>query len=157
MTQSASLENSSIACGKRAISASRLDSAAPALNHRCVAPSAPRGWGNVEPSQFLAPDGLSEQMSEQLGASQARAAAMEQREDPMSRLESSVTRLVERYRDARQTVQQLQVQVGERDRRIAELNERVYALSKTRGVALKRLEGVISAVEQLERRGAAEA
>ncbi|MFQ5698517.1 MAG: hypothetical protein ACE5IL_09575 [Myxococcota bacterium] len=75
----------------------------------------------------------------------------------MSRLESSVTRLVERYRDARQTVQQLQVQVGERDRRIAELNERVYALSKTRGVALKRLEGVISAVEQLERRGAAEA
>lgn len=96
-------------------------------------------------------------MSEQLGVLQARAAATEQGEDPVGRLESSVTRLVDRYREARRTVQQLQVQVGERDRRITELNERVYALSKTRGVALKRLERVITVVERLEQRGAAEA
>jgi chromosome segregation ATPase len=70
-------------------------------------------------------------------------------------LEERIARLIERHRDARRTIAELRSQLKERDRRVGELNERVYALGRVRADARKRVDRLIAELERLERRGGA--
>jgi chromosome segregation ATPase len=77
--------------------------------------------------------------------------------DLVAHLEERVTRLVERYRASQGTIEQLKAKLRERERKLAELNEKVYALDQLRSAALERLEGAIAQVDRLEKGGMASA
>jgi chromosome segregation ATPase len=71
--------------------------------------------------------------------------------DLLALLEERVADLVVRYREARGTIDRLRGQIKERERRIGELNGKVYALGRARSDAQKRIDGVISEIQRLER------
>jgi TolA-binding protein len=71
--------------------------------------------------------------------------------DLLSSLEERVTRLVERHREAKAAVHDLQAQLRDRDSEIAELQRRIAALAKARSTALERLDSVIDEMERIEK------
>ena len=72
--------------------------------------------------------------------------------DLVGLLEEKVARLVERHREARKTIQDMRVQLKEREQRIGELTDRVYTLGRVRDDARKRLEALIAQIDRLEGR-----
>ncbi len=72
--------------------------------------------------------------------------------DLVGLLEGKVARLVERYRDARKTIEDLRGQLKDREQRIGELTDRVYTLGRVRDVARKRLDTLIAEVDRMEGR-----
>jgi chromosome segregation ATPase len=69
----------------------------------------------------------------------------------MAHLEERVTRLVERYRQAQTTSEQLKAKLRDRDGELQELRRKLQTLGQSRRVALKRLQGVIARVDRLEK------
>jgi uncharacterized coiled-coil protein SlyX len=71
--------------------------------------------------------------------------------DLVGHLEERVTRLVERFRASQGTISELQAELGEREREVSELRDKLSALGKSRSAALERLEGAIAEVDRLEK------
>lgn len=65
-------------------------------------------------------------------------------------LEARVVALVERHREARKTIDELQLALEERDARLAELARRVEDHEQLRGRVRERVAGLIERVKQLE-------
>lgn len=72
--------------------------------------------------------------------------------DLVSLLEERVSGLVHRQQEARRTIQDLRTQLKEREKRIGELNEKVYGLGRVKTEVAKRVERLIAEIEQLERK-----
>lgn len=88
--------------------------------------------------------------------SEALASSGRARSDPASAdllgvLEQRLERLVDRYREGRRTVQELRGLLKERDKRIGELNDKVYALARLRTDARKHVDRLLGELERLER------
>lgn len=73
--------------------------------------------------------------------------------DLFGALEEKVTRLVERHREARKTIQDLRAQLRERERQIGELTEKAYTLGRVRDEAQKRLDALIDEIDHLQADG----
>ena len=65
-------------------------------------------------------------------------------------LEQRVSALVQRYGEARQTIQELRTHLKDREKRIGELNEKVYALTRLKADVAKRIDRLIGEIEKLE-------
>ncbi len=65
-------------------------------------------------------------------------------------LEARVVALVERHREARKTIDELQLAPDERDARLADLARRVEDHEQLRGQVRERVAGLIEHVKQLE-------
>ncbi|MEE8556316.1 MAG: hypothetical protein V3T14_00345 [Myxococcota bacterium] len=70
--------------------------------------------------------------------------------DLVDLLETRIRELLERYRGARNLVEDLRTKTREGERRIGELEERIRVLDRSRGEAYQRIDAVISEIEQLE-------
>lgn len=70
--------------------------------------------------------------------------------DLLEILEQRVSALVHRYGEARQVIQALRTQLKDRDKRIGELNEKVYALARVKADVAKRIDRLIGEIERLE-------
>ena len=66
-------------------------------------------------------------------------------------LEQRIEALVDRHREAVANIEDLRAQVVERDRRISELNGQVATLQRVRNEVLRRVEGLITRVDGIER------
>ena len=66
-------------------------------------------------------------------------------------LEQRIEALVDRHREAVDKIEDLRAQVVERDRRISELNGQVATLQRVRNEVLRRVEGLITRVDGIER------
>ena len=73
--------------------------------------------------------------------------------DLLDLLEARTRDLIERHRRSKKTVEELRAQGRERDRRIAELTERVRTLEKKLTEARQRVQRMIEQIERLERAG----
>jgi len=65
-------------------------------------------------------------------------------------LEARVVALVERHREARKTIEELQLALEERDAQLAELARRMDDHEQLRGQVRERVSGLIERVKQLE-------
>ena len=70
--------------------------------------------------------------------------------DLVDLLETRIRELLERYRGARNLLEDLRAKTREGERRIGELEERVRVLDRSRGEAYQRIDAVIGEIEQLE-------
>ena len=77
--------------------------------------------------------------------------------DLIELLERRVAALVDSYRKAKLTTQDLRGKVAERDQRIRELTKRMESSKRVRGAVRKRIQTLMAEVEKLERAGARQA
>ncbi len=66
-------------------------------------------------------------------------------------LEERLRDLVDRYRSQRRSIVAFRAQAKEQDRRINELEARVYSLNGARAMATKRLDKLIAEIDRRER------
>ncbi len=66
-------------------------------------------------------------------------------------LEERLRDLVDRYQSQRRSIVEIRAQAKEQDRRINELEARVYALNGARATATKRLDKLIAEIDRRER------
>ncbi len=71
--------------------------------------------------------------------------------DLIDLLEVRLRDLVERHQDQRRSLDEVRARAKEQDKRIGELEARVYALNGARAAATKRLGKLISEIERRER------
>ena len=71
--------------------------------------------------------------------------------DLLDVLEAKIAQLVEHHRDARASIQELRGRLKERERRIGELNEKVYALDRVRTDVRKRIDTLIAEIDRFDR------
>ncbi len=69
----------------------------------------------------------------------------------IDQLEERLRDLVDRYQSQRRSIGELRAQGKEQDRRISELEARVYALNGARTTARKRLDKLIAEMDRRER------
>jgi chromosome segregation ATPase len=74
--------------------------------------------------------------------------------DPFSVLEQRVEALVDRHREALARIEDLRLQLRARDDQVAELNRQLAALQRLRGEVLRRVEGLMGRVAELEKAAA---
>ena len=67
-------------------------------------------------------------------------------------LEARVVALVERHREARKTIEELQQALEEREARLADLSRRVDDHEQVRGQVRQRISGLVERLKQLENR-----
>ncbi len=66
-------------------------------------------------------------------------------------LEERLRDLVDRYQGQRRSIAEFRAQAKEQDRRINDLEARVYALNGARATATKKLDKLIAAIDRQER------
>ena len=125
-----------------------LDSAALAGNHRDTR-SLPEG-GTGRPEEGGAPQGDCG-MGESTEGLQPSTDARPDHGDLIDLLEERLRDLVDRYQTQRRSIAELRAQAKEQDRRINELEARVYALNGARATATKRLDKLIAEIDRRER------
>jgi hypothetical protein len=73
--------------------------------------------------------------------------------DPISELGERVQWLVERHRSTRRAVDELSGALGERDRRIVELDAKLAGFERLRGELLDRIDGLVAEIDRLSLAG----
>ena len=71
--------------------------------------------------------------------------------DLLDLLEARTRALVDRYRESQQTIEELRMELADREQRIAELQEHVSVLERNRTEVRSRVEGMIREIERVQR------
>ena len=90
-------------------------------------------------------------MGELTGELQPSTHARPDHGDLIDVLEERLRGLVDRYQSQRSSIEDLRAQAKEQDRRINELEARVYSLNGARVTATKRLDKLIAEIDRRER------
>jgi chromosome segregation ATPase len=90
-------------------------------------------------------------MGEFTGGLQPSTDARSDHGDLIDLLEERLRDLVERYQTQRGSIEELRLQAKEQDRRIGELEARVFALNNARTTAAKRLDKLVVEIDRRER------